>query len=140
MRAIQGSTVATVLASVVVCACVSAPGEQRSTAPAVVVASATTPVAGGTVVPAVALSTATSPPAAASTNTKSVDSKAANADSKITCHTEIPAGSRVGVRVCETAAQREAREASVRAIKDQLSRPAAGCPLLGPGGCADGAL
>jgi hypothetical protein len=65
-------------------------------------------------------------------------SKASNSDSKVTCHTEVLTGSRVGVRVCETAAQREARQAAVRASKDQLSRPVPGCAQIGPGGCAAG--
>jgi len=50
----------------------------------------------------------------------------------------VPPGSRVGVRVCETAAQREAREAAVRATRDQLSRPTPGCAQIGPGGCPGG--
>jgi len=70
--------------------------------------------------------------------TSPAESKAANSDSKVTCHTEVPTGSRVGVRVCETAAQREARQAAVRATQDRLSRPAPGCARIGPGGCSDG--
>jgi hypothetical protein len=60
------------------------------------------------------------------------------ADSKMTCHTEIPPGSHIGVKVCETAAQREARDAAARDMRDQLNRQHSGCPQLGPGGCAGG--
>ena len=68
--------------------------------------------------------------------TSPAESKASNTDSKVTCHTQVPTGSRVGVRVCETAAQREARQAAVRSTRDQLSRATPGCARLGPGGCA----
>jgi hypothetical protein len=69
------------------------------------------------------------------------DSKVAadpKADSKVSCHTEVPSGSHIGVKVCETAAQREARDAAARDMRDQLNRQHSGCPQLGPGGCAGG--
>jgi len=56
----------------------------------------------------------------------------------VACHTDVPTGSRVGIRVCETAAQREAREQAVRDTKDALSRPAVNCGKIGPGGCSTG--
>jgi hypothetical protein len=67
-----------------------------------------------------------------------VSTKASNADSKVTCHTEVLTGTRVAARVCETAAQRKARQAAARDTQDQLARPAPGCARLGPSGCSGG--
>ena len=66
------------------------------------------------------------------------ESKASHPDSKVTCRTETPPGSRVALRICETAAQREAREAAVRDTRDSLNRPTPSCAKLGPNGCAGG--
>src|SRR6516225_10139843 len=76
-------------------------------------------------------------PTAASTTTASA-SKDPKADAKITCRVEVPTGSRVGRRVCETAAQREAREAAAQDQRDQLSRPSPNCGKVGAGGCNTG--
>jgi hypothetical protein len=83
-------------------------------------------------------STTATPPATATSTTAAPASKEANADTQVTCHTEVPTGSRVGRRVCETAAQREAREAAVRDQRDQLSRPSPNCGKVGAGGCSNG--
>jgi hypothetical protein len=143
-------TIATLIAGIIVCGCASNSAEHPSKAKAAVASPAAGAAAvSGTANPVtaagVASNAAVGSNAAASSSTAvaanaTVASKAADptADAKVTCHMEIPTGSRVGLRVCETAAQREAREAEMRATKDMLNRPASGCPQLGPGGCAGG--
>jgi hypothetical protein len=144
-----------VLLASVVCGCASSPAEHVSTAtsPAAVAAPATSTsvlalaasqapaaaAASNNPNPAAALaSTTTTSTAAVTATAKSADAKAPNADSKVTCHREVPTGSRVSVKVCETEAVRKAREATVRDTRDTLSRPTPGCPQLGPGGCVGG--
>ena len=145
----------------VVGGCASSPGGHASanhTPPGFAAPAPGTTTAGGTAsevsTAAVASTTASSPatgasttatpaskeaasPTAASTTTASA-SKDPKADAKITCRVEVPTGSRVGRRVCETAAQREAREAAVRDQRDQLSRPSPNCGKVGAGGCNTG--
>jgi hypothetical protein len=146
-------TILVLLASVV-CGCASSPAEHASTAksPAAVAVPATSssvlavtasqaPAAAGastTADSAALASTTTTSTAAATATAKSADAKVPNADSKVTCHREVPTGSRVSVKVCETEAVRKAREASVRATRDTLSRPTPGCQQLAFGGCAGG--
>jgi hypothetical protein len=128
-----GPVAATILSSVVA-GCASSPGGHAPSGnlpPALAAPAQGATIASGT-------ASEVSNAAAASTSATSDASKAAKADSKLTCHVEVPPGSRVGVRVCETAAQREAREAAVRATRDQLSRPTPGCAQIGPGGCPGG--
>jgi hypothetical protein len=76
--------------------------------------------------------------AAAATAATASTTATAQADQKLTCHMEIPTGSRVGVRVCETAAQRKAREDAVRDTRDRLNRQSPGCQNLTFGGCSGG--
>jgi hypothetical protein len=112
--------------SALACGCASAPANHASTAktPAAAPASAAAPAT-----PATTGAIASSASTAASTDDPN----------KVICHNEVPTGSRVALRVCETAAQRAARKASTEAIRDSLTRPASGgCPQLGPGGCAGG--
>jgi len=137
MRSVRTSSAVliTLLASGVVCGCTSVAARHAMTAeePGPV----TTPAVGTTtgsgtvkqVSGAAVASTAPGPQA---------HSKASHADSKLTCRTEAPPGSRVAVRICETVAQREAREAAVRDTKDSLNRPTPSCAKLGPSGCAGG--
>lgn len=74
----------------------------------------TTPAAAGTPVPSVMAA-----PVAAATDPKSA------ASSKRVCRNEVATGSLMSVRVCETQAQREARDAATRDAKDKLTRPGA---------------
>jgi len=124
-----------VLAGVLVCGCATVSPDHASTVKAP--AARAEPATDAATVTATAATVSTA--ATASTTTSAAaGSKVSNADSKVTCDTEVPTGSRVGVRVCATTAQRAAREAAVRAAKDQLSRPAPGCARIGPGGCSGG--
>jgi len=129
----SGPIVVTILSSVVA-GCASSYGGHApvSSAPPAVAA----PVQAATI--ASGTTSEVSNAAAASTSAPSDAAKVASADSKVTCHMEVPPNSRVGVRVCETAAQRETRKAAVRATRDQLSRPTPGCAQLGPDGCPGG--
>lgn len=111
----------TLLASVLLCACASVSPNHAATLRA--------PTAG--------VGAATDAPMVRAT-APSVSTKASNADSKVTCHTEALTGSRVAARVCETAAQRKARQAAARDTQDQLGRPVPSCARLGPSGCAGG--
>jgi hypothetical protein len=129
----SGPIIITILSSVVA-GCASSSGGH---APASnVLPAVAAPAQGATIVSGT--SSEVSNAAAASTSAPSDAAKVASADSKVTCHMEAPPNSRVGVRVCETAAQREARKAAVRATSEQLSRPTPGCAQLGPGGCPGG--
>ena len=69
--------------------------------------------------------TATAPQtAAAKSQTAAADSqKSAPAPDKVVCHEEAVTGSRFSQRVCETQAQKEARERNTQAVKDTMTHP-----------------
>ena len=55
---------------------------------------------------------------------------------QLECHDMILTGTRLPSRVCETKAQRDAREADTRDTKDRMSRPSSSCAgMAGLGEC-----
>jgi len=137
MRSVRTSSAVLIplLASGVVCGCASVAAQHAMTAEEPV--PFTTPVVGATTGSGTVKQVSGAAVASAAPGPQA-HSKASHADSKVTCRTEAPPGSRVAVRVCETVAQREAREAAVRDTRDSLSRPTPSCAKLGSNGCAGG--
>ena len=61
--------------------------------------------------------------AAPSQTAAAASQKSAAAADKVVCHEEVVTGSRFSQRVCETPAQKEAREHNTQAVKDTMTRP-----------------